>query len=99
MKFSFPWFSAGLGLLLAMLLLQSGILGEASERSLPLLTLLFISEFGFLVTAAGSVVAGKTLKSQGMSWTNLLLTLACGVLAITFFTLGIMLWQSSIAPG
>jgi hypothetical protein len=96
MKFSFPWLAAGLGLLLAMVLLQTGVLGPAEARSLPLLTMLFISEFGFLVTAAGSIVAGRTLMQQGRSWTQLLLSLACGALAVAFFTLGIMLWQSSI---
>jgi hypothetical protein len=97
MKFSFPWLAAGLGLLLSIVLLQSGILGDASERSLPVLTLLFISEFGFLVTSAGSVIALRSLWLQGRSLSNLLLTLACGLLAIAFFTLGIMLWRSSVA--
>ena len=95
MKFSFPWLAAGLGLLFAMVLLQTGVLGPAESRSLPLLTMLFISEFGFLVTAAGSFVAGKTLLQQGRNWTQLLLTLACGALSIAFFSLGIMLWQSA----
>jgi hypothetical protein len=97
MKFSFPWLAAGIGLLLAMVLLQTGVLGEADDRSLPLLTLLFISEFGFFVTAAGSFVAGRSLLQQGRSKANLFLTLACGVLAIAFFTLGIHLWQGSVA--
>jgi hypothetical protein len=96
MKFSFPWLAAGLGLLLSMVLLKSGVLGPADARSLPLLTLLFISEFGFFVTAAGSIVAGRTLIRQGRDWTHLLLTLACGVLAVAFFSLGIMLWQGSV---
>ncbi|MEJ2393919.1 MAG: hypothetical protein P8045_00615 [Candidatus Thiodiazotropha sp.] len=97
MKFSFPWFAAGTGLLLAMVLLKSGVLGDAADRGLPLLTMLFISEFGFFVTAAGSFVAGKSLLNQGRSWKNLLLTAACGVLAIAFFSLGILLWQGSHA--
>lgn len=95
MKFSFPWFAAGTGLLLAMVLIQSGVLGDASERSLPLLTLLIISEFGFFVTAAGTVMAGRNLQQQGRSLSGLLLTLACGALAIAFFALGILLWQST----
>ncbi len=97
MKLSFPWLSAGIGLLLAMALIQSGALGQATDRSLPLLTMLFISEFGFFVTAAGSVMAGRTLLKQGRSWSNLLLTVACGALSLAFFTLGILLWQSSVA--
>jgi uncharacterized membrane protein len=79
-----------------MVLLQTGVLGKADERSLPLLTMLFISEFGFIVTAAGSFVAGRTLLRQGYSWANLFLSVACGALAIAFFTLGIQLWQSSM---
>ena len=97
MKFSFPWLAAGLGLLLAMVLLKTGVLGPAEARSLPLLTMLFISEFGFLVTAAGSIAAGKSLMQQGRNWTQLFLALACGALSVAFFSLGIMLWQSSIA--
>ncbi len=96
MKFSFPWLAAGIGLLLAMVLIQTGVLGEAEERSLPLLTMLFISEFGFLVTAAGSFLAGRALQGQARSWSNLFLTLACGALAIAFFILGIRLWQGSV---
>jgi hypothetical protein len=96
MKFSFPWLAAGIGLLLAMVLLQTGVLGEADDRSLPLLTMLFISEFGFIVTAAGSFVAGRTLLRQGHSWANLFLSVACGALAIAFFILGFQLWQSSM---
>ena len=93
MKFSFPWLAAGIGLILAMVLLQSGVLGEADERSLPLLTMLFISEFGFLVTAGGSFLAGRALRESERRTTNLLLTIACAALAIAFFAVGMTLWQ------
>ncbi len=95
MKFPFPWISAGLGLILAMVLIRAGVLGEESERSLPLLTLLFISEFGFLVTAAGSVFAGRGLMRSDRHWSQVLLTFACGALAVAFFSLGILLWQGA----
>ncbi len=96
MKLSFPWIASGIGLILAMALIKAGILGEAEEMSLPLLTMLFISEFGFFVTAAGSFLAGKRLVRQGRSLSNLLLTLTCGALAIAFFSLGIWLWRGTI---
>ena len=96
MKLSFPWIASGIGLILAMALIKAGILGEAEEMSLPLLTMLFISEFGFFVTAAGSFLAGKSLVRQGRSLSNLLLTLTCGALAIAFFSLGIWLWRGTI---
>lgn len=96
MKFSFPWLAAGIGLLLAIVLLQTGVLGEEADRTLPLLTMLFICEFGFLVTIAGGIVAGRTLLRQGRTWRNLLLTGTCGALALGFFSLGLLLWQSSV---
>ena len=95
MKFSFPWLAAGIGLILAMVLLQSGVLGSADDRSLPLLTQLFISEFGFLVTAAGSFTAGRALRETERKTTTLMLTLACAALAIAFFVIGLQLWQGT----
>jgi hypothetical protein len=97
-KFSFPWLATGIGLLLAMVLIGAGVLEDAAGRALPLLTLLFISEFGFFVTLAGSIFAGRALLRQGRSRSNLLLAFACGALAIAFFSLGILLWQGSVTP-
>lgn len=91
MKFSFPWLASGIGLVLVMVLIKGGALAE-EDRALPLLTLLFISEFGFLVTAAGGYVAVKSLLQADKNWRTILLSLACLSLAIAFFTLGIQLW-------
>jgi hypothetical protein len=93
MKFSFPWLAAGIGFLLAMVLIQAGALGAPEAMGLPLLTMLFISEFGFFVTATGSFLAGKRLLHQKRNWSDLLLNLTCAALAIAFFSLGIWLWQ------
>lgn len=92
MKFSFPWLASGIGLVLVMVLIKGGALAE-EDRALPLLTLLFISEFGFLVTAAGGYVAVKELLQADKNWRSVLLSLACLSLAIAFFTLGIQLWR------
>ena len=92
MKISFPWLASGIGLVLVMVLIKGGALAE-EERALPLLTLLFISEFGFMLTAAGGYVAAKSLLQADKNWRTFLLTLACISLAIAFFTLGILLWR------
>ncbi|MCU7853790.1 MAG: hypothetical protein KZQ80_16430 [Candidatus Thiodiazotropha sp. (ex Monitilora ramsayi)] len=97
MKFTFPWFATGIGIVLAIVLMRSGALSAGKELSLPLLTLLFISEFGFIVTAVGGVVAGKTLLQSGRSWNNLLLTVTCIFLSVAFFTIGILLWTGQVS--
>lgn len=97
MKFSFPWMATGIGLILAIVLLRSGALSDGETLALPLLTLLFISEFGFVVTGAGGVIAGKSLLRGTRSWTNLLLTIACLALSVAFFAIGILLWRGATA--
>ncbi|MET0067570.1 MAG: hypothetical protein ABW076_14580 [Candidatus Thiodiazotropha sp.] len=95
MKANFPWISAGLGLTLAMVLISSGIFKDPAERGLPLLTSLFISEFGFLVTAAGAFVSGKSVLETERRGSQILLMAVCGALALAFFILGLNLWQET----
>ncbi|MCU7845847.1 MAG: hypothetical protein KZQ93_18600 [Candidatus Thiodiazotropha sp. (ex Monitilora ramsayi)] len=98
MSFTFPWLAAGIGFVLTLVLMQSGALSSQESLSLPLLTLLFISEFGFLVTTAGGVVAVRTLLQSGRRWSNLFIAAACFSLAITFFIVGLHLWYGSATP-
>ena len=95
MKANLPWISAGLGLTLAMVLISSGVFREPTERGLPLLTSLFITEFGFLVTAAGAFVSGKSYLETERRWSQILLMVVCGALALAFFILGLTLWQET----
>lgn len=97
MKFTIPWFAAGIGIVLAIVLMRGGALSAGEALSLPLLTMLFISEFGFIVTAIGGVVAGKTLLQNGRNWSNLLLTVTCISLSVAFFTIGILLWTGQVS--
>ncbi|MEW8441202.1 MAG: hypothetical protein AB2689_23885, partial [Candidatus Thiodiazotropha taylori] len=62
---------------------------------LPLLTTLFITEFGFLVTAAGAYFSGKSSLESDRRWSQILLTAVCGTLAVAFFILGLTLWQET----
>ncbi len=95
MKANFPWISAGLGLTLALVLIGSGVFKDPAERGLPLLTTLFITEFGFLVTAAGAFISGRSFLATDRRWTHSLLTLVCGALALAFFILGLLMWQET----
>jgi hypothetical protein len=95
MKFSFPWVAAGIGLILAMVLIRVDPFSAGETSTLPPLTLLFISEFGFLVTGAGGAFAGKAFFREARSWTNLLLSIACFALSLAFLAVGVLLWRGT----
>ncbi len=92
MKNSFPWLALGLGLLLAVVLLQTGATRPDGEHSLPLLTMLIMSEFGFFLCAIGAGLGIRTLLKQEFSYSLLAVVLGCCVLAAGFLWLGIVLW-------
>lgn len=96
MKFPYHWLSVGIGLIILMVLLQSGALGNAAEMRLPLLTLLIVNEFGFFATAIGMVFAGLAIRRQGMTLMTVLTGLANGVLALAFVLLGMRLWPGMV---
>lgn len=92
MKFSFPWLALGLGLILAMVLLQTGAARPDGEHTLPLLTMLVMSEFGFFLCAIGAWLGIRTLLKTAFSMSLLAVVLGCSVLAAGFLWLGIALW-------
>jgi hypothetical protein len=75
---------------------------EATRR-LPLLTLLFISEFGFLVTAIGAFHGFKTRGREDAETASLIAAVACVALALAFLIMGLGLWTDGLggphAPG
>ncbi len=93
----FPMIAAGIGLLLALVLARSMTVDEAGETGLPHLTLLFISEFGFLITVAGAWVGGRVWLATRGPLNMLLAAAGCAVLALAFLYLGIELW-GAVAP-
>ncbi len=88
----FPALAVPLGLLLHLLLWRSGASGEMDSLSLPLLTLLFVAEFGFVVTAIGAALGGSTLMEQGFKPLPALLVAVCVLLATGFALVGLRLW-------
>jgi hypothetical protein len=91
-KEGFPWLALGIGLVLAAVLIRSGAADPADGYGLPLLTLLLMAEFGFLVTAVGAFLGVRTMQRRGRSPAHLLATLGCAALALGFLMLGFSLW-------
>jgi len=89
---SFPWLALALGLLLALLLLRFSPLNTDPGPTLPLLTALLMSEFGFLVTAVGAGIGIRDLTRTGLRLHGALITAGNAVLALVFLRLGLLLW-------
>ena len=94
---SFPWLALGLGLLVAVGLLSSGVLSPDANYSLPLLTLLIVNEFGFFVTAIGAGVGINMLLKGGMQNALLVVVVGCAIMALSFLYLAIRLWPGMAA--
>ena len=93
----FPWLALGLGILVAVGLLGSGVLSSDANYKLPLLTMLIVNEFGFFVTAIGAGVGINTLGKDGSNPLLLGVVIACAILAAGFLYLAIKLWPGMAA--
>jgi hypothetical protein len=96
-KLGFPWLALGMGLLVAVGLLASGVLSPEADYDLPLLTMLIVNEFGFFVTAIGAGVGINTLLKDGLQPPMLMITIACALMAGGFLYLAIKLWPGMSA--
>jgi hypothetical protein len=88
----FPWLALGIGLTDALLVLRA-IGDPSSEPALPLLTLLFMSEFGVIVCVIGAVAGVRQFLGGHARWGALLAALGCLTTGIALGWLGIGLWQ------
>ena len=94
---SFPWLALGLGLVVAVGLMMSGVFSPGGPYKLPLLTMLIVNEFGFFVTAIGAGLGIKSLLEKGMNPIMLGGSIADGLLAVMFLYLGIQLWPGGFS--
>jgi hypothetical protein len=92
-KQAFPFLASGIGLVLALLLARSTQGVEEGQYLLPPLTLLFISEFGFLVTVVGAWFGGRLWLTKRNLKGVLLAALGCLALALGFLYKGLSLWH------
>ena len=83
-------------MLFAVVLIASGAIGSETERSLPLLMLLMIAEFGFFLNLIGAGLAVRQMMHQGVSAGVVLSASGCAVLAIGFAWLGLQLWPGKL---
>ena len=91
-KANFPFIALALGLFLMGILYKTGATDPDTELVLPLLTVLIISEFGFIVSAIAVFFGGQTLVKNGFEIVTAVATLLCGMLAVEFMLTGIKHW-------
>ncbi len=84
--------------MIAIVLIAGGAVGPEAGRSLPLLTLLMIAEFGFFLNVIGAWLAVRQLIQQGLNPGVILSASGCTVLAVGFAWLGLQLWPGGL-PG
>ncbi len=95
MNRSFPWLALAIGLLLALVLIRFSPLNPDATRTLPLLTALLMSEFGFVVTTIATVLGIREAMAKGPALKTILLVAGNLLLALGFLTLGLNLWPGS----
>ncbi|MEA3412260.1 MAG: hypothetical protein U9R74_12080 [Pseudomonadota bacterium] len=88
---TFPMIALVVGAVLLAVLMAAGA-GEGGF-TLPLLTMLLISEFGFLVTGAGAFLGAREWFGNGFRTGGSLATIACVVLAVVFAIEGFAIWE------
>jgi hypothetical protein len=87
----FAWLTLVVGAVLLSVLVAAGT-GE-SGFSLPLLTMLLISEFGFLVTGAGAFLGAREWVRNGFRPGVSLVAVMCGLLSVWFAIRGYAIWE------
>ena len=92
---NFPFIALALGLALMGVLYKTGATDPGAELLLPLLTVLIISEFGFIVMAAAVFLGAKTLVKNGFDIVLGVTTLLCGMLGVEFMLVGLAHWPET----
>lgn len=95
-KTNFPFIALAIGLFLMGVLYITGAIDPDTELALPLLTVLIISEFGFIVMAAAVFLGIQTMAKNGFDIVLSVVTLLCGMLAVEFMVTGLEHWPGSM---
>jgi len=93
----YSWIALGVAGLIALILLRFGPGNAAEGSGLPLLTSLFLAEFGFLVSAVGAVLGIRAWFSGSAGMAILLSGIACALLAVGFGWTGLAIWSDKVA--
>ncbi|PHS68664.1 MAG: hypothetical protein COB23_08985 [Methylophaga sp.] len=89
---NFPFIAVALGLMLMLVVVRGSQIGEDGTTTLPLLTLLVVSEFCFFVNAIGAYIGIKHMYATSIKPAYAAVTVVCVILAARFMWLGITLW-------
>lgn len=95
-KTNFPFIALAIGLFLMGVLFKTGAADPSAELVLPLLTVLIISEFGFIVMAIAVFFGVQTLAKSGFDIVVAVVTLLCGMLGVEFMLVGIEHWPGAL---
>jgi hypothetical protein len=88
----FPYIALALGAFLLLVVFRGSQIASDGLTSLPLLTLLVVSEFSFFVNAIGAYIGFTQIRKIGFQPLYALITLLCLALSLYFMWLGIKLW-------
>jgi len=91
-KYNYPYIALGLGLFLMLVVIKGSEIRGDGVTAIPLLTLLIISEFGFIATAIGAYIGIKHSLSVGIKVVYTVITIFCIILSVRFMLYGIDLW-------
>ncbi len=95
MNKSITWLTLGIGLFLALILFRFSPLSANSGFSLPMLTALLMSEFGFIITVIGAGISVRDVLKQGVELRPAALLIGNLLLALNFINQGLSLWAES----
>lgn len=84
MKIQWVWIALIIAVILAAMQLLSDYSAAGGGKGLPLLMLLLMNEFGFILCAIGGWTAANTLKRTGMQSKLAAGIVLCGVFAVGF---------------
>ncbi len=94
-KSMWVWIAVGMSCLLLSMQLLFGTQSLHTEGHLPLLMVLLMSEFGFVLCCIGGYIASDILKKQGITSKMLLGLTLCAVFAMVFLWRIILLYPAT----
>ena len=91
-KFPFSFIATVLGLMLLALVIAAAPETADAPPKIPLLAMLIVNEFGFIVTAIGVFTGSKTILNTSRDKYIIASVFCCALLSIKFLLTGLSYW-------